>query len=64
MSLCILRYDIINMNIVMQLWDDLVSSKTKVMVIGATNRDDEIDAAVRRRFERTFFIGRSMIIFH
>lgn len=41
----------------MQLWDDLITSKERVMVIAATNRPEDIDPAVRRRFERSFLIA-------
>ena len=41
----------------MQLWDDLLESKSKVLVLGATNRPQDLDAAIQRRFERSFLIG-------
>jgi SpoVK/Ycf46/Vps4 family AAA+-type ATPase len=41
----------------MQLWDDLVNEKRRVMVIAATNRPEDVDPAVRRRFERSFHVG-------
>eukprot|EP00597_Dinobryon_sp_UTEXLB2267_P004109 CAMPEP_0170059922 /NCGR_PEP_ID=MMETSP0019_2-20121128/2031_1 /TAXON_ID=98059 /ORGANISM="Dinobryon sp., Strain UTEXLB2267" /LENGTH=467 /DNA_ID=CAMNT_0010265319 /DNA_START=2439 /DNA_END=3842 /DNA_ORIENTATION=+ len=41
----------------MQLWDDLARSGTKVVVIGSTNRPQDLDAAIQRRFERSFLLG-------
>ena len=41
----------------MQLWDALLSSSSPVVVIGATNRPQDIDAAIQRRFERSFLVG-------
>ena len=41
----------------MQLWDHLLNSNAKVFVLGATNRPQDLDAAIQRRFERSFLIG-------
>lgn len=38
----------------MQLWDSLQHSSSRVFIIGATNRPQDIDPAVQRRFERSF----------
>ena len=41
----------------MQLWDELSRSKdSRVMVVGATNRPQDLDAAIQRRFERSYFV--------
>ncbi|KAF7687161.1 outer mitochondrial transmembrane helix translocase isoform X1 [Silurus meridionalis] len=42
----------------MSLWDGLeTSSDTQVMVMGATNRPQDMDAAIRRRMPATFHVG-------
>ena len=43
--------------IVMQLWDDLTRAGAKVMVLGSSNRPQDLDAAIQRRFERSFLLG-------
>jgi transitional endoplasmic reticulum ATPase len=45
--------------LVMQLWDDLCQHNThyKIIVIGSTNRPQDLDPAIQRRFERTFLIA-------
>jgi SpoVK/Ycf46/Vps4 family AAA+-type ATPase len=58
---------------VMQLWDTLAlsngldncdekeragkDSASRIVVIGATNRPQDLDSAVQRRFERSFLVG-------
>jgi len=42
---------------IMQLWDELSRSDSRVLVIGATNRPQDIDTAIQRRFERSYLIG-------
>ena len=41
----------------MQLWDGLINDGSRVMVIGASNRPQDLDAAIQRRFERSFLIA-------
>ncbi len=42
----------------MQLWDGLSrSADSRVLVIGATNRPQDLDAAIQRRFERSYLVS-------
>lgn len=42
----------------MILWDGLISTKNcSVVVMGATNRPNDVDAAIRRRMPATFYIA-------
>jgi SpoVK/Ycf46/Vps4 family AAA+-type ATPase len=42
----------------MQLWDDIFRDPSnQVMVIGASNRPQDLDAAIQRRFERSYLVG-------
>jgi ATPase family AAA domain-containing protein 1 len=41
----------------MQLWDELQRSNCRVILVGATNRPQDIDTAIQRRFERYYLIG-------
>lgn len=42
----------------MILWDGLISTKNcSVVVMGATNRPNDVDAAIRRRMPATFYIS-------
>lgn len=43
----------------MQLWDTLQAKdqRNKVIIIGATNRPQDLDPAIHRRFERSFLVG-------
>lgn len=41
----------------MQLWDELSSSGVDVLILAATNRPHDLDPAVQRRFDRSFFLS-------
>ena len=42
----------------MQLWDELSrGTDNRVLVIGATNRPQDLDAAIQRRFERSYLVS-------
>ena len=41
----------------MQLWDDLLRDKADVYILGATNRPQDLDPAILRRFERSFLVS-------
>ena len=41
----------------MQLWDELSRTDNRVLVIGATNRPQDLDAAIQRRFERSYLVS-------
>lgn len=40
----------------MQLWDDLSKSNAKVIILGSTNRPQDLDSAIQRRFERSILV--------
>jgi len=40
----------------MTLWDGLLSSKDRIMVLGATNRPNDIDSAILRRMPKRFAV--------
>lgn len=42
----------------MTLWDGLLSSKERIIVLGATNRPNDIDAAILRRMPKRFAVRR------
>ncbi len=43
----------------MTLWDGLATSQTenRILIVGATNRPEDVDAAILRRMPQMFYIG-------
>jgi SpoVK/Ycf46/Vps4 family AAA+-type ATPase len=41
----------------MQLWDNLVLERDRVLIMGASNRPQDVDVAVQRRFDRSFLLS-------
>ncbi|CAL1713684.1 unnamed protein product [Somion occarium] len=41
----------------MTLWDGLLSSSDRILVLGATNRPNDIDSAILRRMPKRFSVG-------
>ncbi|KZT11810.1 AAA-domain-containing protein [Laetiporus sulphureus 93-53] len=41
----------------MTLWDGLLSSTNRILVLGATNRPNDIDSAILRRMPKRFSVG-------
>ena len=39
------------------MWDGLTSSTDQIMVLGATNRPNDIDSAILRRMPKRFAVG-------
>jgi SpoVK/Ycf46/Vps4 family AAA+-type ATPase len=42
----------------MTLWDGLTSGEDRIMILGATNRPEDIDSAILRRMPKRYGIGR------
>ena len=42
--------------LVMQLWDELQRDHSEVYILGATNRPQDLDPAIQRRFERSLLV--------
>ena len=40
-----------------RLWDGLTTSADRIMVLGATNRPNDIDSAILRRMPKRFSVG-------
>ena len=39
------------------MWDGLTTSADRIMVLGATNRPNDIDSAILRRMPKRFSVG-------
>ena len=50
----------------MTLWDGLATSKVenRILIIGATNRPEDVDSAILRRMPQMFYIGLPVSINH